>query len=106
MWPIWRRLSWDTDELELTARDLDHAAVEKFDGLRLHDLRHSFGSWKLDQGEDIVYVSKQLGHADVAITAKIYSHQIRPKRPEAAAKTDAMLFSATPAAARPKRRKS
>lgn len=60
--------------------------------LRWHDLRHSFGSLKLNQGEDVVYVSKQMGHSSVQVTADIYAHQIRAKRPEAAAKTDAAIF--------------
>ena len=62
--------------------------------LRLHDLRHSFGSWLLDQGEDLIYVSRQMGHASPSITANIYSHVIRKKRPEAAARMSARLFVA------------
>jgi integrase len=73
-------------------------AQRKKDGLpeigkvRWHDLRHTFGSLKLDQGEDVVYVSKQMGHSSVQVTLKVYAHQIRAKRPEAAAKTDAVIF--------------
>src|SRR5436309_2331988 len=58
----------------------------------LHHLRHTFGSWKIEQGENVLYVSKQLGHKDASITLKVYSHLIKESRPEAAAKTDAMLF--------------
>ena len=43
-------------------------------------------------GEDIIYASKQMGHANPSITANVYAHLIRAKRPEAAAKTDALLF--------------
>ncbi|MGA2262496.1 MAG: site-specific integrase [Acidobacteriota bacterium] len=60
--------------------------------IRWHDLRHTFGSLKLDQGEDLVYVSRQMGHSSPSVTADIYAHQIRARRPEAAAKTDAMIF--------------
>jgi hypothetical protein len=35
--------------------------------LDLHDLWHTFGSWKISQGEDVVYVSKQPGHKDSAV---------------------------------------
>lgn len=31
--------------------------------VRFHDLRHTFGSLKIDQGENVYYVSKQMGHA-------------------------------------------
>ena len=60
--------------------------------LRWHDLRHTFGSLKIDQGEDLLYVSRQMGHSSIQVTANIYAHQIRAKRPEAAAKTDAAIF--------------
>jgi integrase len=60
--------------------------------VRWHDLRHTFGSLKIDQGEDLLYVSRQMGHASVSITADVYSHQIREHRPEAAARTDLAIF--------------
>ena len=60
--------------------------------LRWHDLRHTFGSLKIDQGEDLLYVSREMGHSSIQVTADIYAHQIRAKRPEAAAKTDAAIF--------------
>jgi integrase len=60
--------------------------------VRWHDLRHTFGSLKIDQGEDLLYVSRQMGHSSISVTADIYAHQIRVRRPEAAAKTDAMIF--------------
>jgi integrase len=60
--------------------------------VRWHDLRHTFGSLKIDQGEDLLYVSRQMGHSSIQVTADIYAHQIRAKRPDAAAKTDAVIF--------------
>jgi integrase len=60
--------------------------------VRWHDLRHTFGSLKIDQGEDLLYVSRQMGHSSLQVTADIYAHQIRERRPEAAAKTDAAIF--------------
>ena len=66
--------------------------------LRLHDLRHSFGSWLLDQGENLIYVSRQMGHANPSITANIYSHLLREKRPQAAAKMGVRLFGEKAAA--------
>jgi hypothetical protein len=52
------------------------AAIGK---VRWHDLRHTFGSLKLDQGEDLVYVSRQMGHSSPSVTADIYAHQIRAR---------------------------
>lgn len=60
--------------------------------VRWHDLRHTFGSLKIDQGEDLPYVSRQMGHSSLSVTGQIYAHQIQERRPEAAAKTDAMIF--------------
>ncbi len=39
-----------------------------------HDLRHTFASLLLQAGASIDYVSAQLGHADPAITLKVYTH--------------------------------
>jgi integrase len=60
--------------------------------VRWHDLRHTFGSWKIEQGENVYSVMRQMGHSSPSVTADIYAHQIRARRPEAAAKTDAMIF--------------
>jgi hypothetical protein len=37
-----------------------------------------------------------MGHAKPSITYNVYAHLIRDKRPEAAAKTDAQLFTVVP----------
>lgn len=39
---------------------------------RAYLLRHSFGSWLLDEGLPVTFVSKTLGHASVDITMKLY----------------------------------
>lgn len=39
-----------------------------------HSLRHSYTSVLLASGEQIAFISKQLGHSDIAITLKVYSH--------------------------------
>jgi integrase len=49
-------------------------------GLRqvgLHALRHTYASLLINQGESIKYVSKQLGHASIQITADLYGHLFR-----------------------------
>lgn len=70
----------------------DHDAAKALDGLHVHDLRHTFGSMKISQGEDVVYVSKQLGHSKPSITFDVYAHLLKQHRPEAAKKTDDFLF--------------
>lgn len=42
--------------------------------VRWHDLRHSYATALLSSGEPLRYVSKLLGHADAAITLRVYSH--------------------------------
>jgi integrase len=71
----------------------DKSAEAALTGLRLHDLRHTFGSWKVEQGEDILYVSAQLGHVKPSITFDVYSHLLKKHRPSAAEQTDARLFA-------------
>jgi integrase len=41
---------------------------------RIHDLRHTYASLLLAEGEDLHKVSKQLGHKDYNTTANIYGH--------------------------------
>jgi integrase len=43
--------------------------------LRFHDLRHSFASLLIAEGCDVVFVSRQLGHANPSITLSIYAHE-------------------------------
>lgn len=41
-----------------------------------HSLRHTFASVQLDARENVVAVSKWLGHADSSITLRIYAHMM------------------------------
>jgi integrase len=43
--------------------------------IRLHDLRHSFGSLLIQSGASIVYV-EQMGHSSIQVTVDIYGHLI------------------------------
>ena len=47
--------------------------------IRYHDLRHSYASQLLAQGEPVTYVSQQLGHANAQITFRVYAHWIPNK---------------------------
>jgi integrase len=44
--------------------------------IRLHDLRHTFGSLLLQNGASIVYVKDQMGHSSIQVTIDIYGHLI------------------------------
>ena len=56
--------------------------------IRIHDLRHTFASFLLQQGESIVYVKEQLGHASIQITVDTYGHLIPGANRAAADKLD------------------
>lgn len=42
--------------------------------IRLHDFRHSHATWLINNGVNIVAVSKRLGHKDVSTTLSVYTH--------------------------------
>lgn len=46
------------------------AGIEDF---RFHDLRHSFASWFVQDGEDLYRLSRILGHSTLQMTAR-YGH--------------------------------
>jgi integrase len=44
--------------------------------IRFHDLRHTFASLMISKGEDIVRVSRLMGHANASFTLNVYSHML------------------------------
>lgn len=59
--------------------------------LRIHDLRHTYASLALQRGVPLLVVSRQLGHASIAITADVYGHLLPDATKEAAAAWEAIL---------------
>lgn len=57
-----------------------------FDNLRFHDLRHTHATWLLQAGVNPKIVQERLGHQDVTITLKIYSHVIPSMQKDAVEK--------------------
>lgn len=45
--------------------------------ITIHDLRHSHASYLIGNGANVVAVSKRLGHSDVNITLKVYTHMLK-----------------------------
>lgn len=57
-----------------------------------HSLRHTYATLMLSEyGEDIVTLSKRLGHSNVTTTLNTYGHVIPQKQKEAAARTDDLI---------------
>ncbi|MHA5107708.1 site-specific integrase [Oenococcus oeni] len=52
----------------------------------IHGLRHTHASLLLANGVSMQYISKRLGHANLMITEKVYSHLLESKRKEDDAK--------------------
>ena len=52
--------------------------------MRFHDLRHTYASLLIHQGENIKYIQKQLGHSKPTVTLDIYAHLMDENNPEAA----------------------
>lgn len=71
------------------ARTLKAAGIRR--RLRVHDLRHTYASLALQRGVPLLTVSRQLGHASIAITADVYGDLAANAPKEAAVAWEAIL---------------
>jgi integrase len=60
---------------------LKRASIEK--EIRFHDLRHTYATWCISQGESVKFVQEQLGHSTPEFTMARYGH-LAPDAKEAA----------------------
>ena len=74
-------------------------AKAKLRHVRIHSLRHSYASLLIQNGENIKYVSAQLGHASAAFTLDVYSHVIPDGKRAAATRLETAFAEAREAAA-------
>jgi integrase len=65
--------------------------LAQLQGVRFHDMRHTFASLMLLQGVNPKIVSEALGHASVAFTLDVYSHIIEGMQSEAMSLLDNVL---------------
>lgn len=68
--------------------------------VRFHDLRHTFASLLLQNGESPVYVKDQMGHSSIQVTVDLYGHLIPGGNTQAVDRLDLPVLpleSATPA---------
>ena len=72
--------------------------------VRFHDLRHTFASLLLQNGESPVYVKEQMGHSSIQVTVDLYGHLIPGGNKQAVDRLDTPVHkwlgdteSATPA---------
>ena len=61
--------------------------IDRGQKVRFHDLRHTYASLMIEQGENIKYIQTQLGHSSPTVTLNVYTHLIETHqsggRPEA-----------------------
>jgi integrase len=64
-------LNWRNVSRRGLGSALKRAEIEH---VRWHDLRHTYASLLIAEGLNVVYVSRQLGHASADITLRVYAH--------------------------------
>ncbi|MGC4788515.1 tyrosine-type recombinase/integrase [Micromonospora sp. DT178] len=66
-------------------------ATAGLEWLHLHDLRHAFATFLLDQGEELRTVMELLGHSTIRMTADTYGHVLPARARQAASAIDRIL---------------
>jgi len=61
--------------------------------IRFHDLRHTYASLLIEQGENIKYIQSQLGHSSPTVTWNVYAHLMKPTNQEAAERLEKTVFN-------------
>jgi integrase len=56
--------------------------------IRFHDLRHTFASLLIEQGESLAYIRDQLGHSSIEVTVDTYGHLVPGGNRQAVDKLD------------------
>ena len=78
--PEWVRCNREGNPLEYYnlkhrhfGKCLEHAKLRR---IRFHDLRHTFASLLIQNGESLAYVKDQLGHSSIKMTVDVYGHLV------------------------------
>jgi hypothetical protein len=61
--------------------------------IRFHDLRHTYASLLIEQGENVKYIQSQLGHSSPMVTLNVYAHLMKSVNQEATRKLQDKNFS-------------
>ena len=69
----------------------DHKATQ-LRRIRVHDLRHTYASLMLQQGESVTYVKEQMGHHSIQVTVDLYGHLIPGANRAAANRLEAQIL--------------
>ena len=60
--------------------------------IRFHDLRHTYASLLIEQGENIKYIQSQLGHSSPTVTLDVYAHLMNPCNQSLAIKLEILFL--------------
>jgi integrase len=60
--------------------------------MRFHDLRHTFASLLIEQGENTKYIQTQLGHSSPTVTLNVYAHLMNTENQKSASKLESTVF--------------
>jgi integrase len=62
--------------------------------VRFHDIRHTYASILIEQGENLKYIQSQLGHSSPTVTLNVYAHLMKPTNQEAACRLENAILGA------------
>lgn len=65
---------------------------EELRKIRFRDLTHIYASLKIEQGENLIYISRQMGHSSPVVTLTIFAHLIKKTNYESACGLEEMIF--------------
>lgn len=71
--PEGQPLDGDNFRTRVFYRLLEQAEVRR---VRVHDVRHTFASHLIQNGESLAYVQQQLGHSSIQVTVDVYGHLV------------------------------
>ncbi|HEX7407915.1 MAG TPA: site-specific integrase, partial [Candidatus Binatia bacterium] len=63
--------------------------------IRIHDLRHTYASLLIGQGQSLAYVKDQMGHHSIRVTVDTYGHLVPGGNKAAVDRLDALLAQPT-----------
>ena len=64
--------------------------------IRFHDLRHSYTSLLIAQGENVKFIQSQLGHSSIQTTMDRYGHLLPTNQYGVGSKLDSQIFLPEP----------
>ena len=71
---------------------LKKAGIER---IRFHDLRHTYASLLIEQGENIKYIQTLLGHSSPTVTWNVYAHLMKPVNQDAPSRLENTIFESS-----------